>query len=115
KFGLYHGERLVHRWQSPDAQARTADQIAAEVAPRLKQVPPAHGGIEAIVIACVVPDLVEPLRQFCRQVYRSDPHFAGETLIPNLPNRYDPPSAVGADRLVNALAALRHYGAPAII
>jgi type III pantothenate kinase len=115
KFGLYQGTRLVTRWPSLEAPVRTVDQVAAEIGLCLEQLPPGQREIDAVVIACVVPPVVEPLRQFCREGIGAEPQFAGETLIPNLPNRYDPPSAVGIDRLVNALAALHRYGAPGII
>jgi type III pantothenate kinase len=89
----------------PTSAQATVDELAASL--------DGLAGIDEIVIASVVPALTERFRQLsaARGISLL---VADETTIP-IEARVDRPADVGADRLVNALAALRLYGAPAIV
>jgi len=71
--------------------------------------------IEAVAVASVVPRLAPTLAEFSRRTFGQEPWVVGDNLQPRLLVRYDPPSDVGADRLVDAIAAIRRYGTPALV
>ncbi len=111
-FGLFEAERLLHTWELRVDREWSHEESAARVRPLLET---AATGLEGVAIACVVPALQETLRQFARTGLGTEPEFLGEALRPSMPICYDSPSAVGADRLVAAVAAVHQHGAPLIV
>jgi type III pantothenate kinase len=115
-FGVYQNAALLETWRVSTDRDRTADEHAL-----LFQTLLGMGGLglekmEACAISNVVPPLAPALRQFSRRYLHLEPEFVGEALRPNIPVRYNPPTAVGADRLVDAVAVLRQYGSgPAVV
>jgi type III pantothenate kinase len=71
--------------------------------------------VDAVVIASVVPALEETLRALSRQWLDSEPLFVHAGLELGIEVIYEPPGAVGADRLANAVAAMETYGLPVIV
>lgn len=116
--GLYprpeDGQPLA-AWRISTRRDRTADEHALLVAQILGQSDATLADVSAVAISNVVPPLAPAVRDFCRRHLRCEAAIVGEQLLPKLPNRYQPPSAVGADRLVDAVAVLHHYGGPAIV
>src|SRR5216117_611099 len=95
KIALYNGAQLVADWRVPTDRARSGEALGELIPPLLAQAGIAPPTIEAVVIACVVPEVAGALREFSEDGLRRPARFAGETLIPNIPNCYEPPSAVG--------------------
>ncbi len=103
------------RWRiSTDAQ-RTSDEYAVWLLTLLT-----HSGLKreecrAAVIGTVVPAALYHLRRLCRDWFEVEPLIARSTLDWGFEIRMDNPAEVGADRLLNALAAHRTYGGPLIV
>jgi len=77
-------------------------------------------GIEAadvrgIIISSVVPPIDSTLRQMCERYFRLKPVFVEPGVKTGMPVQYDNPAEVGADRIVNAVAAFEKYGGPCVI
>jgi len=72
-------------------------------------------GIHGIVISSVVPPLDPVLRDVCEKYFNSKPLFIEPGVKTGMPVHYDNPAEVGADRIVNAVAAFEKYGGPCVI
>jgi type III pantothenate kinase len=72
-------------------------------------------GMHGIVISSVVPPLDPVLRQVCERYFNSKPLFIEPGIKTGMPVHYDNPAEVGADRIVNAVAAFEKYGGPCVI
>src|SRR4051812_50175882 len=68
--------------------------------------------ITGIVISSVVPPLDSTLRQVCERYFRRKPLFIEPGVKTGMPVHYDNPAEVGADRVVNGVAAFAKYGGP---
>jgi len=72
-------------------------------------------GIHGIVISSVVPPLDSTLRQVCERYFKLKPLFIEPGVKTGMPVHYDNPAEVGADRIVNGVAAFEKYGGPCVI
>jgi len=72
-------------------------------------------GIHGIVVSSVVPPLDPVLRQVCERYFNLRPLFIEPGVKTGMPVHYDNPAEVGADRIVNAVAAFEKYGGPCVI
>lgn len=71
-------------------------------------------GIHGIIISSVVPPLDSTLRQVCERYFSVKPLFVGPGIKTGMPVLYENPAEVGADRIVNSVAAFEKYGGPII-
>ena len=113
KLGLFQGAELLANWRLATDRSRTADEYGNDVrglftGMDVKQV-------EAIVITCVVPQLHDTLRVMSERYLELTPLFVDHTTKTGLTILYDNPSELGADRIVNAVAAVEKYGAPCVV
>ena len=72
-------------------------------------------GVRGIVISSVVPPLDSTLRQVCERYFNTKPLFIEPGVKTGMPVLYDNPAEVGADRIVNSVAAFEKYGGPCIV
>ena len=115
-FAVAEGDAVRASWRCATDPKRTADEYGAWLTQLMslawlepKQVP-------AIVISSVVPDAMFGVTGLCRRYFDCVPKVVGETGVQvGAAAKVDHPREVGADRLVNALAAHRRYGGPAIV
>lgn len=113
--GVFVGDELVEDLRLSTAADRTADEYGAALLPlfRRAELDPANAG--AVVISSVVPPLHQTFEALARRYFRCEPLFVEPGIRTGLPIRYDNPSEVGADRIVNAVAARELYGCPAVV
>ncbi|PAM93612.1 pantothenate kinase, partial [Flavobacterium sp. IR1] len=71
--------------------------------------------IEGIIISSVVPPIMYTLEQMCKRYFKLNPMIIGPGIKTGLNIKYDNPREVGADRIVNAVAAIELYGSPLVI
>ena len=114
-FGIYRGDELVESFRLSTDTERTADEYGALLLPlfTLRGIDPA--GAEAVVISSVVPPLHLTLDRLARRYFGKKPLFIEPGVRTGMPIRYDNPTEVGADRIVNAVAARERYGSPVIV
>ncbi len=115
KFGVYDGEQLIARWRLVAAPSRTTDEYGVQVCDLFSRAGIDVERINAVAIACVVLPLNETLRSMSEHCFHRAPLFVEHTIELGMEILYDAPQDVGADRIVNAFAALHKYGAPCIV
>ncbi|MCA3748595.1 MAG: type III pantothenate kinase [Rubrobacter sp.] len=113
--GFFEGERLRASWRMTTEPYRSPDEIGAACAALFALRGMSLEDADAMIVSSVVPDLTGAYRHLAGDILRVPFYSVGPEMDLGMENRYDDPSAVGADRLVNAVAACRYYGAPAII
>jgi type III pantothenate kinase len=113
--GLFDGDAPLGKWRIATEMHRTADELAVLLMGLLALDGLRLDEVEAVIISSVVPDLTRSYRNLASEVLKVPFHVVTARMETGLDNRYDDPEAVGADRIVNAVAAGRHYGFPAII
>src|SRR5215210_2400199 len=113
--GLFDGEELRGQWRIATEAHRTADELAVFFAGLLALEGLRLDEVSAMILSSVVPGLTRSYRNLASEVFGVPFYGVTAEMQTGLDNRYDDPSAVGADRIVNAVAAGRHYGFPAII
>ena len=104
-FGLFDRDRLVQQFRCESARQRTADEYAVFVRQMLVLRDVDYRKIDAGIIASVVPALTDPLSEVVRRAFAREPLVVGPTVRSGMPILYDSPREVGADRIVNAVAA----------
>ena len=112
KLGVYQGSELRAKWRMlpEDVGSKEAFDINqfARSGVDVK-------GVEAIIIASVVPHLNEALQFMSEHNFRLTPQFVDHTTNTGLKLLYDQPAQLGVDRIVSAVAAVEKYGAPCIV
>jgi type III pantothenate kinase len=107
--GVYDGDRRVGIWRIRTLEDVTADEYRI-VLTNLAQI---EGvglfAIDGAIIACVVPPLIRALEELCTKHLRVTALFVGPGIKTGMPIRYDNPREVGADRIVNAVAAYERF------
>jgi type III pantothenate kinase len=113
--GLYGGGHWAGTERFPTQPGRPAEAFDARFDSLLSRVGAARQEPQCIIVASVVRAQDAALRAYCEEWLGRPALFAGQDLHPSMPVRYEPPESLGADRLVDAFAALRLYGAPALV
>jgi type III pantothenate kinase len=108
-------ERLIADWRVGSHLARTVDEYGIIFRNLFSIDNLEVSGVHGIVISSVVPPLDPVLRQVCERYFKTKPLFIEPGIKTGMPVLYDNPSEVGADRIVNAVAAFEKYGGPCVI
>ncbi|MBI5087213.1 MAG: type III pantothenate kinase [Acidobacteria bacterium] len=113
--GIFDGSRILTRWRLRTAPDQTPDEWGIKLRSLfdLENVPLAR--IKGIAAASVVPPLESSLREMGRRYFSIEPMFVTGSTETGVSVLYDNPREVGADRIVNAVAALARYGGPCIV
>lgn len=114
-FGVYRGDELVESFRLSTDRERTSDEWGSLLLPLFQRAGIDPREAEAVVISSVVPPLHFPLDLLAREYFGKKPLFIEPGVRTGMPIRYDNPAEVGADRIVNAVAARERYGAPVIV
>lgn len=101
--GVYDGPRLLQHWRIQTSAERTADEYGVLVMALLSG--PESTNLQAACIACVVPALNATLIELCDTYLHVEPLLVGPGIKTGMPILYENPQGVGADRIVNAIAA----------
>lgn len=115
-FALYDGADLKGKWRISSDGQRTADEYSVWLSQVLTFDSLALSNIHAAIISSVVPPVLPNLTQFCEKVLKCDPLIVGSPQVAlGLDVRIDEPSAVGADRLANAVGAHAKFSGALIV
>ncbi|WP_281301136.1 MULTISPECIES: type III pantothenate kinase [unclassified Iodidimonas] len=115
-FALLDGEAIIRKWRISTDEKRTADEYMVWISALLKLSEMSVSDIQGAVIATVVPQGKLNLVLLCRRYFRCDPLVVGDPNVDlGVDVRVHNPQEVGADRLVNAVAADHIYGGPLVI
>src|SRR5437764_4496441 len=108
-------ERLVANWRVATSRTSTVDEYGVLFRNLFSMAGLEVKGIHGIVISSVVPPLDPVLRQVCERYFNLRPLLIEPGVKTGMPVHYDNPAEVGADRIVNAVAAFEKYGGPCVI
>lgn len=108
-------ERLVAHWRVATRQGSTVDEYGVLFRNLFSMASLEASEIRGIVISSVVPPLDPVLRQVCERYFNSKPLLIEPGVKTGMPVHYDNPAEVGADRIVNGVAAFEKYGGPCIV
>ena len=108
-------ERLLANWRVATSRRSTVDEYGVLFRNLFSMAGLESKGIHGIVISSVVPPLDPVLRQVCERYFNLRPLFIEPGVKTGMPVHYDNPAEVGADRIVNAVAAIEKYGTPCVI
>jgi type III pantothenate kinase len=107
--------RLAANWRVATRQGSTVDEYGVLFRNLFSMANLEASGIHGIVISSVVPPLDPVLRQVCERYFNSKPLFVEPGVKTGMPVLYENPAEVGADRIVNAVAAFDKYTGPCVI
>lgn len=113
--GVYRGAELVAHWRLTTNRSRTVDEYGVHARNLFEFAGLDFKAIDAIAIASVVPPLNYTLKTMAETYFNLSPVFVDSDTDTGLTILYEPASDVGADRIVDAVAAIEKYGAPCII
>jgi type III pantothenate kinase len=112
--GLFRGDELLEHWRFHTSRTATADELAVVLGGLLRLRENSLRDIDAIVVSCVVPTLAQEYDEVRRRYLGGVGALVGPELKTGMPIRIDDPRELGADRLVNAIAAYARVGGPCI-
>lgn len=114
--GLLDAEGSIERrWRISTDASLTADEIRVKIGGLLRADGSDWDRVDGVVIASVVPTLTAAYEELAEKSCGCKPLVVGPGMKTGLPVAYDNPHEVGADRIVNAIAAVAAYGAPVIV
>jgi type III pantothenate kinase len=113
--GVYDGRHLVKSWRIRTERRTTEDEFNILASNLFSGSNISSKKIGKTIISCVVPPMVTILDSFCRKYLGHAPHWVDAMSASILPIRYKNPSEVGADRIVNAVAAYHKYQTSLIV
>ncbi|ARU60578.1 pantothenate kinase [Tumebacillus avium] len=113
--GVYKGQDLLYHWRIATIRERTEDELGILVKMMLADNGITVDEISGIAISSVVPPLMFALEKMSNKFFGHKPIVIGPGVKTGLNIKYENPREVGADRIVNAVAAIEKYGYPLII
>ena len=115
-FALYEAGKQRGVWRRANDNRQTADEYGVWLLQLMALAKLHPEDVDSAIIATVVPDTLFSLKGLCRNYFKAEPLVVGDAGVElGIQALVDTPEAVGADRLVNAVAAHEEYGGPLII
>jgi type III pantothenate kinase len=106
---------LVAHWRLSTNRTQTVDEYGVLFRNLFTIAGLEVSSVQGIVLSSVVPPLDSTLREVCERYFKSKPLFIEPGVKTGMPVHYDNPAEVGADRIVNGVAAFEKYGGPCIV
>lgn len=115
-FALMDGDRLVEQWRLSTDSQRTVDEYVVWISHLMNLQGHSPESVGGAIIASVVPPAVRPLIELCEKYFDCTPLVVGEKNVDlGVDVRVTNPGEVGADRLVNTVAAYAEYGGLVVV
>ena len=109
KIGVFDGERLVRHWRVRTDNDRTADEYGVLLLGLFQAAGASASEIDGVIVASVVPPMNATIDELARTYFGQQPMHVGPGTKTGMPILYDNPREVGADRIVNSVAAYERY------
>lgn len=113
--GVYEGEELLRAWRISTDRNRTSDEYGVSIKQLFEYEKFEIDQIESVIISSVVPPIMYALENMSKRYFKKEPIIIGPGIKTGIKIVYDNPKEVGADRVVNAVAAYEKYGGSIII
>ncbi len=113
--GVYDKDVLKHHWRIETNRNKTEDEYGMMVKSLFDHAGLSFNEIDGIIISSVVPPIMFSLERMCQKYFQLKPLVVGPGIKTGLNIKYENPREVGADRIVNAVAAIHEYGSPLVV
>jgi type III pantothenate kinase len=113
--GVYQGKKLVRHWRVRTEKDVTEDELHLLINNLFSFTGTTLSRVKGTIISSVVPPMANALNSFCLKYLRHEPVWVEAATFEEMPILYDNPKEVGADRLVNAVAAFRKYRTSVVV
>jgi len=113
--GIYKERELLHHFRIGTNRQSTVDEYGVLINNLFQMSNIDIKQIEGVIISSVVPPLMHVLEELCVKYLRRKPLIVGPGIRTGLNLRYENPREVGADRIVNAVAAIEKFGGPLVV
>ncbi|MCM3786516.1 type III pantothenate kinase [Neobacillus mesonae] len=113
--GIYKRRELLHHFRISTSRQSTTDEYGVLIHNLFRMSGISASDIEGVIISSVVPPLVNVLEEMCVKYVGKKPLLVGPGIKTGLNLRYENPREVGADRIVNAVAAIDRYQCPLVV
>ncbi len=116
--GLYeldHAHQLIAHWRVSTNKTQTTDEYGVLFRNLFAMQSLPAEAVSGIIISSVVPPIDGTLREVCERYFHLKPLFVEPGIKTGMPIHYDNPNEVGADRIVNGVAAFEKHGGPVIV
>jgi len=107
--GVTEGDQIRHHWRIRTEKETTADELGILVGTLFQWKGIRFEDIRNTIVSCVVPPLLNTIEDFSRRYFQIKPMIVGPGIKTGMPIKYYNPREVGADRIVNAVAAYERY------
>lgn len=113
--GIYEGSILKKDWRVGTDKYRTVDEYAMLINDLFRLSGLSFSDLDDVIVSCVVPPMLNTLERLCRQYFQLDAYVVGPGIKTGMSIQYENPREVGADRIVNAVAAYEKYPGSLIV
>ncbi|MGF7060890.1 type III pantothenate kinase [Brassicibacter mesophilus] len=113
--GVYQEKKLLNDWRISTDREKTSDEYGLIIDQLFKYNKVDIEDIEAVIISSVVPTLMYSLQAMSIKYFKKEPLIVGPGIKTGINIKYDNPKEVGADRIVNAVAAYEKHGGPLVV
>jgi type III pantothenate kinase len=113
--GVFDQEKIIGHWRVRTEKDTTSDELGILICNLFQTSGIKMDGVNGIIISSVVPPLLNTLEGLSKRYFNIKPMVVGRGLKTGMPIRYDNPKEVGADRIVNSVAAYEKYRCGLII
>ena len=107
--GIFQDDKMLNHWRMRTERDMTSDELGILINNLFIPAQLEISSISDVIISCVVPPLLSSLKEFCLLHFNQEPMIVDPSIKTGLPIKYDNPKEVGADRIVNAVAAYQKY------
>ncbi|MGI6109230.1 MAG: type III pantothenate kinase [Eubacteriaceae bacterium] len=115
EIGVFDGSRLLQSWRFMTKTPRTSDEYAVVIRGFLQTENIEPDDIEDVIIASVVPNIMHSLNNGIKKTFGIKPIQVGPGIKTGMPILLTDPAEVGADRIIDSVAAFKQYGGPVIV
>ena len=112
--GAFDGEKIAGRWRLRTIHEQTADEWGILIRNLFSLSSLNLSAVDGVIISSVVPAVDQPLEAMADRYFHRQPLFVKYTTDLGITVQYDNPREVGADRMVNGVAAYRKFGGPVV-
>ncbi|KXG44859.1 type III pantothenate kinase [Tepidibacillus decaturensis] len=113
--GVYQEENLLHHWRVATDRSKTEDEYGMLFKQLFQHDHLLFSDIHGVIISSVVPPLMFALEKMVKKYFRLTPIIVGPGIKTGIKIQIENPAEVGADRIVNSVAAIEIYGTPLVV
>ena len=107
--GIFQDDKMINHWRIRTEKDMTSDELGVLINNLFIPAKLEINSIKDIITSCVVPPLLSVFKEFCLLYFHHETMIVGPGIKTGMPIKYDNPKEVGADRIVNAVAAYQKY------